>query len=424
MTSTIVFITSMITTVGCLAFMIRGLNRPLAMACYAVAMLPLQISCPFISGLKVNELAIIIWLVVFSFYIFRRRKITYSRYATTIFVSVLLVSAFNAFKYFQSGNPDMITELIRLLVAIAFPFTVSLAFFYELQDAFREILLAWNTSASIIAVLSLLLVSLSGYSFVSYVKSYITTKTNVFYIMKFAASPFISDPNSYGGYIVISIGIAYYLYKETGQKKYIICSALEIIGLITTLSRGAILSFIIAICVVLFINRKTKLLGGVSIFIGLTSGVSLLIPYFQNDRSAMSRFEMWGTAISMFKDHPVFGVGLSNYTYYFGNYGSAGVLGYNPYTHNLYLKILVECGIVGELLFLTLCLTLLKLCIKYAQVDGMAMMILFGVLAFLVQGMTVEFFTSNYFWFLLITGLFYMQKVNDAEKRNVIKSSS
>ena len=176
------------------------------------------------------------------------------------------------------------------------------------------------------------------------------------------------------------------------------------------------LSFIIATCIALFINRKTKVLGGLSIVVGLTSGVSLLVPYFQNDRSAMSRFEMWSTAISMFKDHPIFGVGLSNYTFLFSNYGSAGVLGYNPYTHNLYLKILAESGIVGELLFLILCFTLLKLCIKYAQIDRKAIMILFGVLAFLIQGMTVEFFTSNYFWFLLIAGLLYMQKVNEARE--------
>lgn len=416
MASTIVLIASMITTVGCLIFMIRGINRPLAMACYAVAMLPFQISCPFISSLKVNELAIIIWLVVFCFHTIRRTRIAHSRYAAVIFVSVLLISAFNAFKYFQSGNSNVITELIRLIVAIAFPLTVSLSFFNEIEDDFKEILLAWNISASIISALSLLSVTLKGYSFVSYVMSYITAKTSAFYTMKFAASPFVADPNSYGGYLAISIGIAYCLFKETKNNKYLLCCLLEIIGLVTTLSRGAMLSFIIATCIALFINRKTKVLGGLSIVVGLTSGVSLLVPYFQNDRSAMSRFEMWSTAISMFKDHPIFGVGLSNYTFLFSNYGSAGVLGYNPYTHNLYLKILAESGIVGELLFLILCFTLLKLCIKYAQIDRKAIMILFGVLAFLIQGMTVEFFTSNYFWFLLIAGLLYMQKVNEARE--------
>ena len=209
MASTIVLIASMITTVGCLIFMIRGINRPLAMACYAVAMLPFQISCPFISSLKVNELAIIIWLVVFCFHTIRRTRIAHSRYAAVIFVSVLLISAFNAFKYFQSGNSNVITELIRLIVAIAFPLTVSLSFFNEIEDDFKEILLAWNISASIISALSLLSVTLKGYSFVSYVMSYITAKTSPFYTMKFAASPFVADPNSYGGYLAISIGIAY-----------------------------------------------------------------------------------------------------------------------------------------------------------------------------------------------------------------------
>ena len=414
MASAIIQVTSIILTIGSLFFMVKGLNRPLSMACYAVAMLPFQISCPFFPALKVNELAIILWLVVFIFFLIRKKKLLLSRYVSNIFIVILLVSLFNLFKYFQTGNSGVITELIRLLVAVFFPLTVSLSFFDKMESSFEKVMRAWNLSACMVSMISLLSVLLSGYSFHAYFMSYITAKTSAFYVMKFAASPFISDPNSYGGYLIISIAIAYRFYSETKQKKYLICCLLELLGLMTTLSRGAVLAFIIAICIVMFINRKTKLIGGLSIIVGLTGGVSLLIPYFQNDRSAMSRFDMWKTAFSMFKDHPIFGVGLNNYTYLFSNYGSAGVLGYNPYTHNLYLKILVESGIVGELLFLALCLTVLRLCKKYAQIDKMAMMILFGVLTFLIQGMTVEFFTSNYFWFLLVAGLLYMQKVNEA----------
>lgn len=413
MTSTIVQITSIVATLGCLIFLLKGVNRPLSMACYAVAMLPFQISCPSVSAIKVNELAIVLWIVVFIFHTIRKKKIFHSRYAATIFVFMIFVSAFNIFKYFQSGNSGVVTELIRLIVAVVFPLTVSLTFFNEMQDSFEKLIRVWNTAASIVALISLFSIVLSGYSFLTYFLAYITSKTSAFYVMKFASSPFIADPNSYGGYLVISIGIAYYLYHATKEKKYLISVLLELLGLMTTLSRGAVLAFIISICIIMFINRRTKIVGGLSIIIGLTSGVSLLIPYFQNDRSAMSRFDMWGTAFSMFKVHPIFGVGLSNYTYLFSNYGSAGVLGYNPYTHNLYLKILVESGIVGELLFLALCLTLLRLCLKYAQTDRKAMMILFGILGFMVQGMTVEFFTSNYFWFLLVAGLLYMQKVNE-----------
>ena len=412
MTFTIVQITSIITALGCLIFLLKGVNRPLSMACYAVAMLPFQISCPFVSAIKVNELAIVLWIMVFIFHTILRKKIFYSRYAATLFVFMIFVSAFNIFKYFQSGNTGVVTELIRLIVAVFFPLTVSLTFFDEMQYCFDKLIRAWNIAATVVCILSLASVVISGYSFMSYFMSYIA-KTNMFYTMKFASSPFIADPNSYGGYLVISIGIAYYLYRSTGNKKYLTFMIIEFVGLTTSLSRGAILSLFTAFCVVLFINRRTKAIGALSIILGIIGGVSLLIPYFSSDASAMSRFDMWETAFSMFKDRPIFGVGLSNYTYLFSNYGSAGVLGYNPYTHNLYLKILVESGIVGEILFLALCLTLLRLCLKHAQRDRKAMMILFGILGFMIQGMTVEFFTSNYFWFLLVAGLFYMQKVNE-----------
>lgn len=413
MTSIIVQVSSIIATIGCILFFLKGINKPLEMACYAVAMLPFQVPCPLFTALKVNELAIVFWMIVFIIFLIRKKVIICTRYAANIFVFMLCISGFNVFKYFQSGNIGVITELIRLIVAVFFPLTVSLTFFNEIQESFSKMIRAWNLSATIVSILSLISIMLSGYSIYSYLVSYITTKTSTFYIMKFAGSPFFADPNSYGGYLVISIGMSNYLYRVKRQKKYFVSCLIELFGLMTTLSRGAVLAFIISICIVMFINRKTKLIGALSIITGLTSGVSFLIPFFQNDRSAMSRFDMWETAFSMFKDHPILGVGLSNYTYLFNNYGSAGVLGYNPYTHNLYLKILVESGIIGETIFVTTCIVLLKLCFKHLQSEYASIMIIFGVLGFLIQGMTVEFFTSNYFWFLVIVGLIYMQRVND-----------
>lgn len=422
MMSIIVRITSIILTLGCLIFVLKGVSRPLSMACFAVAMLPFQISCLFFPAVKVNELAIIGWLFVFVFHIIRKKEIFHSRYTDAIFVFSILVSAFNIFKYYQSGNPGVLLELLRLIVAVVFPVTVALTFFADFQECFGHLIKAWNLAAVIVCILSIASILFGGYSIISYFMTFIRRADGIFYVMKFAASPFIADPNSYGGYLAISIGIAYYLFKRSGNKQYFVAMILEMIGLMTTLSRGAILSLIITFCVVLFINRKTKVIGALSVFFGTVGGISILVPFFMNDTSAMSRFDMWKTAFSMFKDYPVFGVGLNNYTYLFSKYGSAGVLGYNPYTHNLYLKILVESGIVGECLFLVPCFTLLQLCVKYAQMDTTVMMIFFGVLSFLIQGMTVEFFTSNYFWFLLIMGLLYMEKLMKMEKGNMRRS--
>ena len=283
MTFTIVQITSIVATLGCLIFLLKGLSRPLSMACYAAAMLPFQISCPFVSAIKVNELAIVLWIVAFIFHTTHKKKIFHSRYAATLFVFMIFVSAFNIFKYFQSGNPGVVTELIRLIVAVVFPLTVSLTFFDEMQGCFEELMKAWNMAALTVCVLSLVSLLFGGYSIVSYFMTYIRRTAGTFYVMKFAASPFIADPNSYGGYLVISIGIAYYLYISTKTKKYLAFTIVEFIGLITTLSRGAILSLLIAFCIVLFINRRTKAIGALSIILGIIGGVSLLIPYFTSD---------------------------------------------------------------------------------------------------------------------------------------------
>jgi putative inorganic carbon (hco3(-)) transporter len=67
----------------------------------------------------------------------------------------------------------------------------------------------------------------------------------------------------------------------------------------------------------------------------------------QLDRSSEIRLELWSDALDLFRDQPLVGTGFNTYAY-------MRRVGHYEDTHNIYLKVLVETGIIGLLLFLFL----------------------------------------------------------------------
>jgi O-antigen ligase len=65
----------------------------------------------------------------------------------------------------------------------------------------------------------------------------------------------------------------------------------------------------------------------------------------QLESSAAERVELWDHAINLFRQHPIFGVG-------FGAFGYTRPAGSLTDTHNFYLRMLSEQGVIGVGLFL------------------------------------------------------------------------
>ncbi len=74
------------------------------------------------------------------------------------------------------------------------------------------------------------------------------------------------------------------------------------------------------------------------------------------DVSTASRWEIWGGAMSMVKEHPL-GVGLSRFPYHIGEYSSHKHMD----AHNFYVLTLAECGPQGLLAFLYLLWSVFRL---------------------------------------------------------------
>lgn len=105
-----------------------------------------------------------------------------------------------------------------------------------------------------------------------------------------------------------------------------------------------------------FVKSIVGLSVGVVLFIALflinsdlisdIPGVQRIFATFQDVQSqedvSSNRFDLWAYAIELFRSNPVFGVGV-------GGYIKVGGIGTD--THNAYLQILCEQGIIGFLLF-------------------------------------------------------------------------
>jgi putative inorganic carbon (hco3(-)) transporter len=70
------------------------------------------------------------------------------------------------------------------------------------------------------------------------------------------------------------------------------------------------------------------------------------------DNSASTRLSLWNNAMDVFGSNMFLGTGFNTYEYMHLNKRTDGGTGYYQDTHNYYVKVLVETGIVGLFLFL------------------------------------------------------------------------
>jgi putative inorganic carbon (hco3(-)) transporter len=125
--------------------------------------------------------------------------------------------------------------------------------------------------------------------------------------------------------------------------------------LLFALSRGGYGAFLIGV-LYLGITRNRLLLLGLVSFLLVWQGI---VPQAVRERimmtdnegvidhSAASRLSLWEEAMQVFKADPIFGTGFNTYAYgsHVGGYGD---------THNVFVKVLVETGLTGLLLFLAI----------------------------------------------------------------------
>jgi O-antigen ligase len=186
-------------------------------------------------------------------------------------------------------------------------------------------------------------------------------------------------------------------------------AGLSLLAMILTFSRGAWVATVAALVAGFLFQRRSRLaLAGAMV----SSVLLALLAVFQVARfgdllqlgsgSASLRILLWSAAVNMIRDHPITGLGLDQFLYYYNpQYVLPGAWEerFTSHAHNLVLDLWTRLGIIGLAAGIALIVVLLRLGISMLKAArGPDRWTLLGVLssttAMLVHGMVDNAFFS------------------------------
>lgn len=222
----------------------------------------------------------------------------------------------------------------------------------------------------------------------------------------------VLDPNVVASIILLGVHVAIssFFQRQKGTR-YLLITVWQMAGVLMTGSRGALIAFVIGFGVELFLNLSRKGERKKAIVLVVASVVAvmvllavlpenLLLMRFSKDTilglnefrsGAHNRYTIWLNAIQLIKKKPIFGYGC-------GNFFSAIATVYRQCaSHNLYILLIVEGGIIGLLFFLTYVGRLIKSLFKYNDFSTISMLV-----TVMVMAISLDSITYKYFWISLI----------------------
>lgn len=201
-------------------------------------------------------------------------------------------------------------------------------------------------------------------------------------------SAFNHSPTFVASYMLMAIPVLAIMSQNINlDKKYRISmltlSILSVLVLFLSQTRGAWLAFPVIILAAIVIAKKyRKKLIVISLLMGIILSVFVLTSASLSERfssisnpatfSVHQRFLMWDSAVNMFKDYPVTGVGMEMYgPIYLEKYIHPDEFERMTHPHNNYLKILTEGGIIGFSATAALHLYIMLLFFKHLRICNM-----------------------------------------------------
>lgn len=310
----------------------------------------------------------------------------------TVFVSFSFL--INAMRFNSINN---LIDYIRFLSAVATGVAISTT--VKTKENIIRVLIVWTISASLSSIMSIAIFFLNGYG-LSTILNLNNLSVVDFYEIKFSNSIFFEDPNNLATYLVISIFITIGLIstKHLSNKYKYLVFTVQSFGLLLTLSRSAYIAVGGALLIYMFLYLKSykwiflKLILTIIIIFEAKSFYDVI----DSDISMMSRLGLWQVGINMTLSNPFIGVGIGNSSLFFGQYITSSLIIYNPHFHNLFLTISSEFGLVGLLLFVLIFIKQIVSFNKYN--DKLYVFLVLGLIAYLIQSIGVEYFSSRHFW--------------------------
>jgi len=209
----------------------------------------------------------------------------------------------------------------------------------------------------------------------------------------------LHNRNLLAGYINVAIVTAYLLLLSTPQRlgKAVLMVLLPtfFLGLALTLSRTALVTLPITLLFVWYRVVKQRsmliLLGSLFTIVAITlvlpesfwKRAESIGPAIQNQEDTFgTRVGLWKIGLRMVQDHPMTGVGAANFIVAYPRYAHVGVNTKALVTHNTYVGVAAEMGLVGLTLFLLLHILSLRaagLAVRVGRLEGLSDLEILGV---------------------------------------------
>ncbi len=250
----------------------------------------------------------------------------------------------------------------------------------------------------------------------------------------------LENPNVLGEYILLVLPVCAALVWQKPNKLsklvFTLAAGVMFATLILTFSRGCWIGFMVtAGLFVTFVCGKMWGLALIALpFVPMIIPESIINRFTSvgdmKDSSTSYRVYIWMGSLAMIKDFWASGIGPGTEAFkaVYPFYSYSGIVA--PHSHNMFLQILVETGIVGIGVFLTTLYMFGKKMIdgyqatkrKGSRLGAMIIAITAGVIGFAVQGMFDNCF-YNYrvfliFWFILALGISAVYIAKDEKKKN------
>lgn len=193
------------------------------------------------------------------------------------------------------------------------------------------------------------------------------------YIDNLSIGGFVSDGNDFATVINAAIPFVFFLYQAEKHTKYKIFYAsltiLFVVAVICSFSRGGWVSLMgVSFSLILFSSKKIKTI--LLIFAAFLVIMFTIPQEFRNEfntispetETAIMRLQLWKAGFKMFLDHPVIGVGMSNFASVYGRF----YMPENPYAyrwstvHSIYVQLIAEMGLLGVVSFVFIIYYLIK----------------------------------------------------------------
>ena len=171
-----------------------------------------------------------------------------------------------------------------------------------------------------------------------------------------------ADPNYFAASLLLPTSIAFgaFLSSRKGLAKWLMLGAVVVLGLtiFLTMSRGAIVALIVMI--VVFIYRM-RINWRALVLVASLAGLIAFLPsdFFTRVQGTLAthgagRLDIWVVGLHALGRYGILGAGLSNFRYAYSEFAGYAPVYKGPSlgSHNTYLNVSVELGIVGLFLFL------------------------------------------------------------------------